>query len=329
MLMRIPCAGVDISAEWFDVSMPLIKLKERFDNSPQGFKLFLKHLNKHGISKARICMEATGLYFEDLAEFLHANGHEVVVVNPQCIKSFARSELRRSKSDRLDAALIQVYCEEKYVRLHLWQPLPEEYKCVREILRRRQTLVDERTAEKNRKAAGFSSEQVLKSIAKSIEFLDREIKALEAEAFKIVKAHPEMSRLVDLVASIPGVSTLTAAVVLVEVPRVLWNGRLAAVYAGVIPSKNSSGKSQQSSYLSRVGSSRLRHALYMPALSASQHNPVLSDFYQRLLGRGLHKKQALTAVMRKLLHLIFGVVQTGKRFAPDYEQKRRALAYAA
>jgi transposase len=329
MLMRIPCAGVDISAEWLDVSMPQIKLKERFDNNLNGFKLFLKRLKKHGIEKARICMEATGLYFEKLAEFLHAHGYEVVVVNPQCIKSFARSELRRSKSDPLDAALIQVYCEEKYERLHLWQPLPEEYKCVREILRRRQTLVDERTAEKNRKAAGFSSEQVLKSIAKSIEFLNNEINALEAEALKIVKAHPEMNRLVNLIESIPGVSFLTAAVVLVEVPRVLWNGRLAAVFAGVIPSKNSSGKSQRSSYLSRVGSSRLRHALYMPALSASQCNPVLHDFYQRLLGRGLRKKQALTAVMRKLLHLIFGVVQTGIRFDVDYERKRAASAIAA
>ena len=324
MLVKIPCAGVDISAEWFDVSLPLIKLKERFENNLSGFKLLLKRLKKHGIAKVRVCMEATGLYFEKLAEFLHANGHEVVVANPQCIKAFSRSELRRSKSDPLDAALIQMYCEDKYNRLHLWQPLPLDYKCVREILRRRQTLVDERSAEKNRKSAGFSSAQVQRSIEENINFLDKQIQKLEEEAFNIVDGNSEMARLVDLIDSIPGVSPLTAAVVLVEVPQVLWSGRLAAVFAGVIPSKNSSGKSKTSSYMSKVGSSRLRHAIYMPALSASQHNPVLKEFYQRLLKRGLHKKQALTAVMRKLLHLIFGVIRSGKSFDPVYEQKRRS-----
>jgi transposase len=327
--MRNPCVGVDISAEWFDVCIPQVKLKGRFDNNTQGFKLLLKRLKTHGIKMARICMEATGLYYEKLAEFLHTNGHEVVVVNPQCIKAYARSELRRSKSDPLDAALIQMFCEDKYTRLHLWEPLPEEYKSVREILRRRQTLVDERTAEKNRRAAGFSCRQVLGSINESIVFLDRQIERLEQEATIIIEAHPEMAELVSLVASIPGVRFLTAAVVLVEVPRVLWTGRLAAVFAGVIPTKDSSGKSRRGSYLSRVGSSRLRQALYMPALSASQHNPILKEFYQRLLTRGLCKKQALTAVMRKLLHLIFGIVQSSKRFDPRHEENRRALASAA
>lgn len=327
--MRIPCAGVDISAEWFDVAMPQIKLKERFDNNAEGFKRLQKLFKKNGIKKARVCMEATGLYFEKLAEFLHANGHEVVVVNPQCIKSFARSELRRSKSDPLDAALIQTYCEEKYERLHLWQPQPEAYRSVRDILRRRQALVEQRTAEKNRKKAGFSSKQVLDSIANVIAFLDQEIEKLETEAFKIIKADQEMSDLIALIVSIPGVCRLTAATLLAEVPRVLWTGRLAAVFAGVIPSNNTSGKSLSHSRLSKIGNSRIRYALYMPALSASQHNPVLKDFYQRLIERGLHKKQALTAVMRKLLHLVFGIVQSKKNFDPEYQNLRRALPSAA
>lgn len=327
--MRIPSAGVDISAEWFDVAMPQIKLKERFDNNAAGFKLLQKQFKKHGITKARICMEATGLYFEKLAEFLHANGHEVVVVNPQCIKSFARSELRRAKSDPLDAALIQTYCEEKYERLHLWQPQPEAYRNVREILRRRQALVEQRTAEKNRKKAGFSSKQVLHSIEKVIAFLDQEIKELETEAFSIIKAHQEMSELIALIVSIPGVSRLTAAKLLAEVPRVLWTGRLAAVFAGVIPSNNSSGKSQSNSRLSKIGNSHIRHALYMPAICASRYNPVLKAFYQRLIGRGLRKKQALTAVMRKLLHLVFGVVRSKKKFDPAYQNRWQVLPLAA
>ena len=326
--MRLPSAGVDISKDWFDAAMPQIGLKSRFEYTTESLKKLLKLLKKHGIDKARFCMEATGLYYERLAEFLHAHGYEVVVVNPQCIKHFAKSELRRSKTDPLDAELIQLFCEQKYDRLHLWQPTPEDRKAVREILRRRQALIEQRTAEKNRKVAGFSSAQVRRSIEKTIQFLNREIEELEAVALKIIASSPEMTRLVNLISTIPGVGVLTAIIVLVEVPEVLWTGRLAAVFAGVIPSKRSSGKSRQTSYLSKVGSSRLRHAIYMPALTAARCNPVLRDFYERLLKRGLHKMQALTAVMRKLLHLIFGIVQTGKQFDAMYEHKRRALALA-
>jgi len=323
--MRLPVVGVDISKEWFDVEIPQYKHKERFEQNIGGFKLLLKRFKKYGIEKARVCMEATGLYFEQLAEFLHACGHEVVVMNPQCIKAFGRSELRRSKSDPLDAGLTAKFCEQKYDQLHLWHPLPENYKEVREILRRRQAVVDFRSADKNRLKAGFSSPNVLASIREMIDTCDAQIKELELLAFAIIDADPELKRLVDLADSVAGVSKLTAATVLVEVPRALWTGRLAAVFAGVIPSKNSSGKSLNFSYLSRVGSVRVRHALYMPAVSASQHNPVLKSFYDQLLKRGLHKKQALCAVMRKLLHLIFGVIATGKRFDPAYESKRRAL----
>jgi transposase len=322
--MRLPVLGVDISQEWFDAKIPQFNHRERFEQNTSGFKLLLKRLKKHGITKARVCMEATGLYYEKLAEFLHAHGHEVVVVNPQCIKAFSRSELRRSKSDPLDAQLIASFCEQKYEQLHIWQPLPAHYKQVREMLRRRQALVDFRTAEKNRLKAGFSSPEVLSSIRQMIDILGKQIKELERLANKIIDGDPEFKVLVDLADSVGGVSRLTAAIVLVEVPRVLWSGRLAATFAGVIPSKESSGKSLARSYLSRVGSARLRQSLYMPAVVASQRNPVLKGFYDRLKARGLKSKQALTAVMRKLLHLIFGVLKTGKRFDPLYESKRRS-----
>jgi len=324
--MKLSVFGADISQDWLDLCGSKHNLNERFCQDTNGFKLILKRFKALGIKKARICMEATGLYYEKLAEFLHAHGHEVVVVNPQCIKAFGNSELRRSKSDPLDAALIAKYCEQKYDELHLWQPLEPDYKQVREILRRRQALVEMRTAEKNRLKAGFSCGSVLTSIKETIAVFDKQIKTLEGLAFKIINSNPEFKRVVDLADSVKGISRLTAAVVLVEVPQVLWTGRLAAAFAGVVPHKDKSGKSLNRSYLSRVGNARLRHALYMPAVVASGHNPLLKTFYQRLLSRGLKKKQALTAVMRKLLHLIFGVIKTGIEFDPDYENKRRLLA---
>jgi len=143
-----------------------------------------------------------------------------------------------------------------------------------------------------------------------------------------VDADSELKEFVDLADSISGISRLTAAIILVEVPRVLWTGRLAATFAGVIPAKESSGKTLARSYLSRIGSARLRQALYMPAVVASQRNPAVKPFYTGLLARGLKKKQAIVAVMRKLLHLVFGVLKTRQRFDPLYESKRRALQQA-
>lgn len=324
--MKLPIVGVDISKLWFDVNIPSIRLKEQFSNDTKGFKQLLKRLKKNGITKARVCMEATGLYFEALAECLYSNGHEVVVVNPQCIKSFARTELRRSKTDPLDAALIAQYCEEKYARLNLWKPLEPEYKRIRELLRRRANLVADRSAEQCRLQAGFSCKDTVDSIKRHLAWLKEEIDRLERLVEEAVAAHPELSKAVALVITIKGVGWLTAATVLVEVPQVLWNGRLAAAFSGLVPHKDKSGKSRDFTYLSKIGNEHIRAALYMPGLSAACTNPVLKPFYERLRARGLKHRQALSAVMRKLLHLIFGVLKTGLPFDPSHESKLRALA---
>lgn len=321
--MRLPVIGIDISQEWFDIHVTERNHKERFSQDIAGFKLLLKCLKKLRIGTARFCMEATGLYYESLAEFLHANGHEVVVVNPQVIKAFAKSELRRSKSDPLDAALIGSFCEEKYEKQRLWAPPPEHLKHCRELLRRREALIRFRTAEMNRLKAGFSCDDTLKSIHRIIDVLNDEIREIEKLAWGIIKSDPEFKSCVDLADSVPGVARLTAMRVLLETPRELWTGRLAATHAGVTPSKCSSGKSSTRTKMSRVGNAHLRDSLYMAAVTASWAHPILSAFYRKLLARGLKPKQALTAVMRKLLHHIFGVIKTGQPFDPLYESKRK------
>ncbi len=321
--MKLPVMGADISKTWFDIDIPQVKLKKQFSNDIKGFSQLLKQLKKSGNTKIRVCMEATGLYFEPLAEFLYAHGHEVVVVNPQCIKSFSRSELKRSKTDPIDAALIAQYCEEKYDRLNLWKPLEPEYKKIRELLRRRTALVADSTAEKCRLKAGFSCNDNIDSIKRHLVWLQEEIDALEILVQETIAAHPELSKAVTLIDTIKGIGWLTAAIVLVEVPQVLWDGRLASAFAGLVPHKRKSGTSQNSTYLSKVGSEHLRAALYMPALSAKCSNPLLKLFYDRLRKRGLKHKQALTAVMRKLVHLIFGVLKNGQAFDQNYQAKRR------
>lgn len=327
--MKLSVIGVDISKEWFDIQIFQNKHEQRFEQNQNGFKRFLKCLKKFGIKKARVCMEATGLYFEKLAEFLHEKGHEVVVVNPQCIRAFSCSELRRSKSDRLDAQLIARFCKQKYDELYNWEPMPAHFKEVRELIRRRETLIGCRTGELNRLQAGFSSKPQITSIKRIVTVLNEEIDQLERLIAKIIDSNEDLKIVVDLAESIKGIGRLTAVTVLVEVPKVLWDGRLAAAFAGLVPAKETSGKSAKSARISRVGSKRLRYVLYMPAVVASQKNPLLKDFYDRLVARGLKKQQAITAVMRKLLHLIFGVLRTRKPFDCLYETKRRARLITA
>ena len=127
--------GVDISKKHFDVSLFMDNKhkNKKFSNDKSGFKLLESWIEKYDIEKIHVCLESTGFYGESLAEFLHKDGYKVSIVNPSCIKSYARSKLCRHKTDKIDAQLIAEYCD-KYTP-DFWQPLPEESKEVRELVR--------------------------------------------------------------------------------------------------------------------------------------------------------------------------------------------------
>jgi transposase len=188
---------------------------------------------------------------------------------------------------------------------------------LRDLVRRLDALLQLQRQELNRLA--LASPAVRPSIEAVLAVLDEQVRALKASISAHIDSHPGLKTQADLLQSIPGVGDTTLAVVLAELPpSALASVRAADAFTGLAPRRFESGTSIKGrSAMSKQGSPRLRKALYFPGMVASRYNPVVKVFYQRMLQNGLTKKQAVCAAMRKLLHLIVGVLKSGKPFDPS------------
>ena len=312
--------GIDISKKDFHVFL----LKEergskpkKFTNSTEGFESLNKWLKKLGVEEFHACMEATSIYGDALAEFLYEAGYQVSVVNPARIKGFAKSELLRTKTDSVDAALIARFCAA--IKPSFWKPTPFEVKELQALLRRLESLTQMYQQEENRLET--ATETIAKLTRAHLEYIQEQ----QAEIKKMMSDHfdqyPHLKQQRELLTSIPGIGEQTAAVLLAEVGRIedYKNARQLAAYAGLTPCERSSGTSVHGkTRLSCTGNVRLRKALYMPAVVAMRCNPLLKAMSERLLGRGKVKMQVIGALMRKLVHLAFGILKSQKPFDPNY-----------
>lgn len=319
--MSLSALGVDIAKAKFAVAhLRDGKLRHHtFENTPAGFAQLLGWLQKQGIDKPLVAMEATGTYYEALATFLHERGEVVFVVNPAQIKHFADAKLVRGKTDRSDASLIARFLHAHHADLSPWAPLPAAQRLLRDLTRRRLALQDLLQQESNRLESA-QDPFVRHSIEVVMQALQAQIAAIEARIREHIDDDPDLRREASLLHSIPSVGEKTSTLFIAEFClRRFDNARQAAAFVGLSPAQFESGSSVHGrTRLSKTGSARLRAALYFPAISAAHHNPVLKAFYQRLLGTGLAKKAAICAVMRKLIHIAFGVLKSGKPFDANY-----------
>ena len=313
--------GIDISKDSLDVALYQDDNYRvgTFSNNKDGFRALAKWLKKQDGKGAHVCIEATGQYGEAVAMFLHKRDYPVSIVNPAGIKAYAESRLRRTKSDREDARIIAHYCATQ--EPHLWAPPPPEVQELRALCRRLESLKADRTRELNRKKSGLSSETVLTTIEEHIAFLDGQIAALKKRIKDLINRHPELREQHDLLTSIPGIGDQTAAHFLAEVPdlsRFESAGKLAA-YAGLTPYQHDSGSSvHRPGRLAKIGNTRFRTAFYMPALAAMTHNPIIVCLVERLRAGGKKPMTIVGAVMRKLVHLAYGVLKHRQPFDPNY-----------
>jgi transposase len=323
--------GIDISKTKFDV-VRLHQGKQRhkvFPNTETGFGKLQAWLVKQQVCELHACMEVTGVYGENLAAYLHTAGYKVSLVNPARIKAFGISQLTRNKTDKVDAQVIAQFCQALVPAA--WSPLPTEVRDLQALVRRYDALLQMRQQEVTRVQSGTHPQAVLASMQRVIEQLDQETKTLKAAIEEHVRQHPSLQQQQDLIASIPGIGTLTAAKILAEIPQLkhFSSARQAAAFAGLTPKQRVSGSSVRGrSHLSKMGSARVRKALYMPAVASVKWNPLIQALYERLHQRGKHSMAVLGAVMRKLLHLIYGVLKSGKPFSLDYG-KHSAIAAAS
>ena len=316
------CLGLDVAKSKVDAALLMENGKfktKTFANTAKGFAELVDWLAARGAAKAPACMEATGSYHEALATFLFDAGHRVSVVNPGRIKSFGASEGIRTKTDQVDACLIARFL--KRMEPQSWQPEPWEIRELKALGRRRGVLTAMRTQESNR--SGGNTASVEQSIGSMLVSIDKEIEAIDRKIKEHIDRHSGLKKRFDLLQSIPGIGPVCAEAILSETGGFSRFERVgeAVAFMGLSPVERCSGASVRGkSHISKKGNSRLRHLLYMPAMTARRCNPQVAALAQRLKAKGKPAKAIICACIRKLVHIAYGVLKHGKAFDPNYAQ---------
>lgn len=201
----------------------------------------------------------------------------------------------------------------------LWQPLADEVKQLQSLVRRLDALKDIYQQESNRLETATA--QVAALVKEHLDYLKADIKRTEQLIKDLIDQHPKLKQQRDLLKSIPGIGETTAALILAEFGSVeaFESAKQLAAYIGLSPQEHSSGSSVRGrTQLSRTGSGRLRKAFYMPAVVAKRHNPIIRAFCERLAKRGKNQMQIIGAAMRKLVHLVYGVLKSSCPFDPNF-----------
>lgn len=314
--------GIDIAKRKFDVALLRADQKVRvkaFANTPAGHADLIAWIARQHDGAVHACLEATGTYGDAVAHALADAGHHVSIVNPAVIEAYARSQLSRTKTDPTDARLIMRYCATQ--QPPVWVPLPVEIRALQAFVRRLDALDGMRTQELNRLAAEPAETAVRASIQHVIDLLEEEMRLLRERIHDHFHQHPQLREQRELLTSIPGIGEATAAILIAEFGGFhrFSQARACAAFAGMTPRAHTSGTSVHGKpRLSKLGAPALRKALFFPALTALRYNPVARALRARLLARGKHKMVIVGAVMRKLVHLAFGVLKAGQPFRADY-----------
>ena len=308
--------GIDIAKATFVVALltPEGRLRRKScANTPAGYAGLAGWLTRQHVTHVHATLEATGPYGEALATWLHEAGHVVSVVNPAVIHAYARTQLTRSKTDRIDAALIAQYTATQ--RPAAWTPPAPEIRQLQALVRRLDALHGMRTQELNRCGAGALVADVRASIEAVLAQLEAQIAHVQQLIRQHLDQHPGLRAQRDLLTTIPGIGETTAAVLLAELfDKPYSSARQAAAFAGLVPRLVESGTRRGRARLSKIGPGRLRKALYFPAVTALRCNPTIRAVRARLQAAGKPPMVIIGAAMRKLIHLAFGVLKSRRAF---------------
>lgn len=310
--------GIDVGKDYLDCELLGDKKATRkVPNSMRGFEQIVSWLRNRKVENVHVCMEATGGFSDELAFYLHEHGHVVSIVNPMQIRAFGQSELARAKTDKADAGLIARFCQAMHPAP--WEPPSPAERRLRQLVRRRRSLVEMRTQEENRlESPGMQT--VRESIVGMLGTLDEQITEIEEQIKATIADDDDLKGKRDLIQSITGIGPTTSATILGETPHIerFQSSKALAAFAGLCPQIRQSGKSSFRSGTTPIGNRAIRRVLYMAALSALRTNPVIRAFGSRLRERGKRPKEVIVAAMRKLLVLVYGVLKTGRPFDPNW-----------
>ena len=311
--------GIDVGKETLEIALcdgEEVSTKTTVANDSDGHEELLGWLSGQGAGpeEAGVCMEASGDFEKAIAQRLYEEEYRVSIVNPRRIKGYASSQLQRTKTDSADAALIARFGRREDPRP--WTPPSAAESRLQELTRARQALQKEKTRTQNRLDES-EDEAVRRAHRGLLDEIERQLEDLEEEIEEHVEEDPKLKDRCSLLDTIPGIGLQTAAIVVSELgsPERFESARQAAAYAGLVPSHHQSGTSVRGNpRMSKVGNGRLRRAMYFPAMSALQCNAAVKAFGERLKERGKENMVVIGAAMRKLLHICYGVLKSGRPF---------------
>lgn len=321
--------GVDVSKDWLDVALEVASRKRCFerqvDNDAGGFKRLLSWVSERtGATpdQLTVVMEATGVYHEAAALALYEAGCRVIVANPKRVRDYASGLGLLNKTDRVDARALVRYGREKAEELVAWDPPPVEIRTLRALYARLSAVEEDLRRELNRKQQADLSgqpEPVRQSMQQSIEHLREDCERLKRAIEDHLDQYPDLRQQRELLQSTPGIGPVSADRMLCLFNRHCFvDARQAAAFAGLVPRRHESGTTvRKRPRMPRSGDPSLKAVLYMAAVSACRHNQQLREHYQRLLRAGKSKKSALGALMRRLLHIAFGIFKHRVPYNPS------------
>lgn len=325
--------GIDISKDNFHVCIKekhegtKVRLlgSHSFSNTFEGFVSLLEWVGKRRKSNIDVLfvMEATGSYYEDLAYFLYEKKEQVSVVLANKIKHFAKSLNLKSKTDKIDASLIAEIGIER--ALDQWQPMSPQYKQLRDLCREMLSLKKEVSRAKcQMHAMNYSHDKNPKVIAiksSQIEFYENAIQELEDEIKQQVNADLELKQRIAKIEKVKGLGVITIIIILCETNGFLLfnNIRQVVSYAGLDVVLKESGKYKGKTKISKKGNARIRQCLFMPSLTAIQHNENIKNLHQRITERNPDiKRKGIVAGMRKLLILTYILWKKNEEYNQNY-----------
>lgn len=336
-IVRQAC-GIDVAQDELVVALgrlyddltPDLYAHKTFPNTDKGFEALLGWVKRQTVSfvPTRYVMEATGVYHERLAYYLHGKEEEVSVVLPNKISNYFRTLGTKTITDKTASEAITYFGLER--KLDNWQPANPVYRKLRQLVRERDQVVQLRTIVKNQlhaeEAEACPGKTTLARMKKQIQLLNKQEQEIKIELAAIVKQHDGIKKQVELITSIPGVGSLTAVTVLAETNgfELIRNKRQLTSYAGLDVREKQSGTSVKGKpRISKKGNRFLRKAMHLPALSAIRHDERFKAVFTRLVSKHGIKMKAAVAVQRKLLELIYTIFKTGNPYCKEYLEKTR------
>ena len=297
----------------------------KFRHATRGIRELVKWSGNAAMNKrVHFCMEATGVYSRHLAvHLLSFENIEVSIINPAQIASYAKAQLRRTKTDRVDSGIILSFAQSQ--NPHVWKPEPQAVRNLYHLVTQVDTIKDQMQDWSNRQHAHSFAPDLPGAVRNSdkaiMRTLKRELEKLEKAIEKLLSEEKQLSDDVNLLCSIKGIAQHSATRIIAYSRGAMTDrsARALVAQAGLAPRHHQSGSSVRGrSRIAKQGDKRLRTTLFMPALVGIVHNPIIRNFYQRLLENGKPKKLALVACMKKLLLIARAILKSKIEFNPEF-----------